>query len=169
MRAAENKTIEVIRLFPLKLLLPQNLVRMSGTIKVFAPSLRCQCGGGFWYFGLRPREARWWNHCKAGDRARLKNHLHYRGQKQTSAGSHAKIPLAMLLFVCSSIWEEKGPSSRWKFTKMPFGSGLDSSAASAVGGVFAVNEWLKTGLTKSRNPAFCSWRRTNSWWCFSRR
>ncbi len=32
--------------------------------------------------------------------------------------------------------------------KMPFGSGLGSSAASAVGGVFAVNELLKTGLTK---------------------
>ena len=32
--------------------------------------------------------------------------------------------------------------------KMPFGSGLGSSAASAVGGAFAVNELLKTGLTK---------------------
>lgn len=32
--------------------------------------------------------------------------------------------------------------------KMPFGSGLGSSAASAVGGVYAVNEYLKTGLTK---------------------
>lgn len=32
--------------------------------------------------------------------------------------------------------------------KMPFGSGLGSSAASAAAGVFAVNEYLKTGLTK---------------------
>lgn len=32
--------------------------------------------------------------------------------------------------------------------KMPFGSGLGSSAASAVAGVFAVNELLKTGLSK---------------------
>ena len=32
--------------------------------------------------------------------------------------------------------------------KMPFGSGLGSSAASAAGGVFAVNEFLNTGLTK---------------------
>lgn len=32
--------------------------------------------------------------------------------------------------------------------KMPFGSGLGSSAASAVGGVYAVNEYLKTGLSK---------------------
>jgi homoserine kinase len=31
---------------------------------------------------------------------------------------------------------------------MPFGSGLGSSAASAAAGVFAVNEFLKTGLTK---------------------
>lgn len=32
--------------------------------------------------------------------------------------------------------------------KMPFGSGLGSSAASAAAGVFAINEFLKTGLTK---------------------
>lgn len=32
--------------------------------------------------------------------------------------------------------------------KMPFGSGLGSSAASAVGGVYAVNEFLNTGLSK---------------------
>jgi len=32
--------------------------------------------------------------------------------------------------------------------KMPFGSGLGSSAASAAAGVFAVNELFKTGLTK---------------------
>jgi len=32
--------------------------------------------------------------------------------------------------------------------KMPFGSGLGSSAASAVAGVFAVNELLRTGLSK---------------------
>ncbi len=32
--------------------------------------------------------------------------------------------------------------------KMPFGSGLGSSAASAVGGVYAVHEYFKTGLQK---------------------
>jgi homoserine kinase len=32
--------------------------------------------------------------------------------------------------------------------KMPFGSGLGSSAASAVAGVFAVNELLRTGMSK---------------------
>lgn len=32
--------------------------------------------------------------------------------------------------------------------KMPFGSGLGSSAASAAGGVYAVNEFLRTGLSK---------------------
>lgn len=32
--------------------------------------------------------------------------------------------------------------------KMPFGSGLGSSAASAAGGVFAMNEYLRTGLSK---------------------
>ncbi len=38
--------------------------------------------------------------------------------------------------------------------KMPFGSGLGSSAASAAAGVFAVNEFLKTGLTKSEILSF---------------
>jgi homoserine kinase len=44
--------------------------------------------------------------------------------------------------------ETKRPIEMEIHKKMPFGSGLGSSAASAVGGVYAVNEFLKTGLTK---------------------
>lgn len=39
--------------------------------------------------------------------------------------------------------------------KMPIGSGLGSSAASAVGGAFAVNELLNSPLTKSELLPFC--------------
>ncbi|GAA5220033.1 homoserine kinase [Membranihabitans marinus] len=39
--------------------------------------------------------------------------------------------------------------------KMPIGSGLGSSAASAVGGAFAVNEILKSPLTKAELLPFC--------------
>jgi homoserine kinase len=48
----------------------------------------------------------------------------------------------------TSLGEEKRPLQMEIHKKMPFGSGLGSSAASAVGGAYAVNEFLKTGLSK---------------------
>lgn len=45
--------------------------------------------------------------------------------------------------------EEKRPLEMIIHKKMPIGSGMGSSAASAVGGVFAVSEFLRTGLPKS--------------------
>jgi homoserine kinase len=44
--------------------------------------------------------------------------------------------------------EQNRPLEMEIHKKMPFGSGLGSSAASAAGGVFAVNEFLHTGLSK---------------------
>ena len=44
--------------------------------------------------------------------------------------------------------EKHAPIEMVIHKKMAFGSGMGSSAASAVAGVFAVNEYLKTGLTK---------------------
>ena len=44
--------------------------------------------------------------------------------------------------------ESKAPIEMIIHKKMPFGSGMGSSAASSVAGVFAVNEYLKAGLTK---------------------
>lgn len=43
---------------------------------------------------------------------------------------------------------EDAPIDMIIYKKMAFGSGMGSSAASAAAGVFAVNELLKTGLTK---------------------
>ena len=47
------------------------------------------------------------------------------------------------------IGETQRPLEMEIHKKMPFGSGLGSSAASAAGGVFAVNEFLNTGLSKN--------------------
>ncbi len=44
--------------------------------------------------------------------------------------------------------ETKRPVEMEIHKKMPFGSGLGSSAASAAAGVFAMNEYLRTGLSK---------------------
>ena len=52
------------------------------------------------------------------------------------------------LKLMQKLGEEKHPLEMVIHKKMPFGSGLGSSAASAVAGVFAVNQLLKTGLTK---------------------
>jgi homoserine kinase len=46
------------------------------------------------------------------------------------------------------IGAEDAPIDMYIHKKMPFGSGMGSSAASAAAGVFAVNELLKTGLSK---------------------
>ena len=48
------------------------------------------------------------------------------------------------------------------FKKMPFGSGLGSSAASAVAGAMAVNEIMERPLTKKRNSSVCRCRGGNS-------
>jgi homoserine kinase len=45
--------------------------------------------------------------------------------------------------------EESRPLEMIIHKKMPVGSGLGSSAASAAGGVFAVSEFLKTGMQKT--------------------
>jgi homoserine kinase len=71
-------------------------------------------------------------------------------------GAHGKLPLDpeknTAGYAALKLLEHLGASDEpLEMTirkKMPFGSGLGSSAASAVGGVFAVNELLKTGLSK---------------------
>ncbi len=52
------------------------------------------------------------------------------------------------LQLLKEIGEENAPVEMVIHKKMPFGSGMGSSAASAVAGVYAVNEFMKTGLTK---------------------
>ncbi len=52
------------------------------------------------------------------------------------------------LQLLKDIGEENAPIEMVIHKKMPFGSGMGSSAASAVAGVYAVNAFMKTGLTK---------------------
>ncbi len=71
-------------------------------------------------------------------------------------GDRGKLPREVMLntagFAAQRLLEHLGaadmPLEMEIRKKMPFGSGLGSSAASAVAGVFAVNELLKTKLTK---------------------
>ncbi len=71
-------------------------------------------------------------------------------------GAKGKLPLdttqntagVSAVALLNHLGENKRPLEMIIHKKMPFGSGLGSSAASAVGGVFAVSEFLKTGLTK---------------------
>ncbi|MDF1697082.1 MAG: homoserine kinase [Saprospiraceae bacterium] len=71
-------------------------------------------------------------------------------------GAKGKLPLDPMkntagvaaIKLLESLGAEDEPLEMSIRKKMPFGSGLGSSAASAVGGVFAVNELLKTGLSK---------------------
>lgn len=71
-------------------------------------------------------------------------------------GAQGKLPLEVTkntagvaaLNLMKHVGLEDQPIEMTIHKKMPFGSGLGSSAASAAAGVFAVNTYLKTGLTK---------------------
>ena len=71
-------------------------------------------------------------------------------------GTKKKLPLEVekntagfaALQLMKHLGEETMPIEMEIHKKMPFGSGLGSSAASAVAGVFAVNEFLKSSLGK---------------------
>ena len=68
------------------------------------------------------------------------NKLPYEVQKNTAGFAAYRL--------LDHIGETDRPLEMEIHKKMPFGSGLGSSAASAVGGVYAVSEFLRTGLTK---------------------
>lgn len=122
---------------------------MAGkSIKVFAPASVANIGVGYDILGFALE--------KPGDEIIIregtspglkitqitgaKNRLPYETMKNTAGYSAYRL--------LEYIGETERPLEMEIHKKMPFGSGLGSSAASAVGGVFAVNEFLKTGLTK---------------------
>lgn len=71
-------------------------------------------------------------------------------------GAKGKLPLAVdkntagvaAMALLHHLGEKNRPLEMIIHKKMPVGSGLGSSAASAVGGVFAVSEFLRTGMHK---------------------
>ncbi|HRD08545.1 MAG TPA: homoserine kinase [Saprospiraceae bacterium] len=122
---------------------------MSGSIKVFAPASVANVAVGFDILGFALE--------KPGDEIIVRPGTEPGLKITTITGAKNKLPLDLMqntagyaaFRLLQHLGEEKRPIQMEIHKKMPFGSGLGSSAASAVGGVFAVNEYLKTGLTKT--------------------
>jgi homoserine kinase len=121
---------------------------MSNAIKVFAPASVANVAVGFDILGFALE--------KPGDEIIVREGKGP-GLKITQiTGAKNKLPLDVMkntagyaaMRLLQHIGETDRPLEMEIHKKMPFGSGLGSSAASAVGGVYAVNEFCKTGLTK---------------------
>jgi homoserine kinase len=118
-------------------------------IKVFAPATVANVAVGFDILGFALE--------KPGDEVIIRE-----GNKpgiviSQITGANGKLPLDVMKntagYAAYKLLEHLGETDRpiemEIHKKMPFGSGLGSSAASAAAGVFGVNEYLKTGLSKS--------------------
>jgi homoserine kinase len=121
---------------------------MSNAIKVFAPASVANVAVGFDILGFALE--------KPGDEIIVREGKEP-GLKITQiTGAKNKLPLDVMkntagysaMRLLQHIGEADRPLEMEIHKKMPFGSGLGSSAASAVGGVYAVNEFCKTGLSK---------------------
>jgi homoserine kinase len=121
---------------------------MAKAIKVWAPASVANVAVGFDILGFALD--------KPGDEIIIREGKE-RGLKITEIrGAGGKLPLDVMKntagYAAHRLLEHLGaldvPLEMEIHKKMPFGSGLGSSAASAVGGVYGVNEFLKTGLTK---------------------
>lgn len=121
---------------------------MAKAIKVFAPASVANVAVGFDILGFALE--------KPGDEIIIRE-----GSKPgliitEITGAKGKLPLDVMKntagYAAHRLLEHIGaldvPLEMEIHKKMPFGSGLGSSAASAVGGAFGVNEFLKTGLSK---------------------
>lgn len=122
-------------------------MRRSG-IKVFAPASVSNVAVGFDILGFALEQP--------GDEVLVRDGID-KGLKITHiTGASSKLSFEIEKntagFAAQRLLEHIGETDRPLemeiHKKMPIGTGLGSSAASAVAGVFAVNEFLKTGLTK---------------------
>lgn len=122
---------------------------MSTPVKVFAPASVANVAVGYDILGFALE--------KPGDEVIIRPGKEPGLKITTITGAKNKLPTEILKNTASysanrllqHLGEENRPLEMEIHKKMPFGSGLGSSAASAVAGVFAVNEYLKTGLSKS--------------------
>ena len=122
---------------------------MSTPIKVFAPASVANVAVGFDILGFALE--------KPGDEIIVRPGKEKGLYITTITGAQNKLPLEVskntagyaALRLLQHLGEEDCPIEMEIHKKMPFGSGLGSSAASAAGGVFAVNSYLKTGLSKA--------------------
>ncbi len=124
-------------------------MRRSSGIKVFAPASVSNVAVGFDILGFALE--------RPGDEVIVREGKQ-RGLHITAIhGNEARLPYETHLntagFAAKKLLEFLGepdcPLEMEIFKKMPFGSGLGSSAASAVAGVYAVSEFLRTGLSKT--------------------
>jgi homoserine kinase len=122
---------------------------MPASVKVFAPASVANVGIGYDILGFALE--------KPGDDVLVRE-----GKKPgliiaEIKGAKGKLPHEVLkntagysaFRLLEHIGATRAPIEMVIHKKMPFGSGMGSSAASAVAGVYAVNEYLKTGLTKA--------------------
>lgn len=121
---------------------------MGHAVKVFAPASVANVAVGYDILGFALE--------KPGDDILVKEGKEP-GLKITEIkGAQGKLPLDIQKntagYAAYRLMEHVGaidePIEMIIHKKMPFGSGMGSSAASSAAGVFAVNEYLKTGLTK---------------------
>jgi homoserine kinase len=123
-------------------------------IKVFAPATVANVAVGFDILGFAID--------KPGDEIIIRDGSKPGLHITDITGAHGKLPYDPLKntagYAAIKLLEHLGESARPLemeiHKKMPFGSGLGSSAASAAAGVFAVNEYLKTGLSKNEILSF---------------
>ena len=119
---------------------------MNTGIKVFAPASIANIACGYDILGLALE--------RPGDEiiARFSNHPGLRITKITGGKLPLDIHKNTAGFAAQKLLEHLGEAERGieieVHKKMPFGSGLGSSAASAVAGVMAINELLRRPLTK---------------------
>lgn len=121
---------------------------MPKAIKVWAPASVANVGVGFDILGFALE--------KPGDEIIIREGTTPGLKITTITGAKGKLPLEVMKntagYAAYRLLEDIGatdiPLEMEIHKKMPFGSGLGSSAASAVGGVFGVSEFLKTGKTK---------------------
>jgi homoserine kinase len=121
---------------------------MLKSVKVFAPASVANVAVGYDILGFALD--------KPGDDVLVKQSKTPGLKVVEITGAKGKLPLGIkkntagfaAYRLLQHLGAEDAPIDMYIHKKMPFGSGMGSSAASAAAGVFAVNQMMKTGLTK---------------------
>lgn len=121
---------------------------MKPGIKVFAPATISNVSIGFDILGFALEAPGDEVLVKEGNQKGLVISEIKGGKKQIPLDIHLNTAGLAAYTLLQHLGETNRPIEMVIHKKMGIGSGLGSSGASAVAGVFAVNEWLRTGLSK---------------------